>query len=260
MVGRTPDVFVWDDFRLDLDRYRLERAGDVLALEPKALDLLALLVSRPGHLFGKQEIFDTLWPDTAVTDSALTRVIAQLRRVLADDPRDPRFIETVPTRGYRWKCQVRVEPRQEVTVDVASNGAAPPHAAGTLDGTDLTADATSALATDVVARPTTTGSSAVCRQRRGRPATAGGAPERLAGGRNGNRARADGGGGVDELTAGPAAGHGRDRNRRGSCPLAGAGDDPPRPRHGPGVLAPRRCAGVRLGPQRRARDLRALAR
>src|SRR6187402_1124684 len=127
MVGRTPDVFVWDDFRLDLDRYRLERAGGVLALEPKALDLLSLLVSRPGHLFGKQEIFDTLWPDTAVTDSALTRVIAQLRRVLGDDPRDPRFIETVPTRGYRWKCPVRVEPRQDATVEVASNGAAPPH-------------------------------------------------------------------------------------------------------------------------------------
>ena len=112
MVGRTRDVFVWDDFRLDLDRYRLERAGEVLALEPKALDLLALLVSQPGRLFGKQEIFDTLWPDTAVTDSALTRVIAQLRRVLADEARDPRYIETVPTRGYRWKCPVRVEAGQ----------------------------------------------------------------------------------------------------------------------------------------------------
>ena len=158
MVGRTSDVFVWDDFRLDLDRYRLERAGDVLALEPKALDLLTLLVSRPGHLFGKQEIFDTLWPDTAVTDSALTRVIAQLRRVLADDPRDPRFIETVPTRGYRWKCPVTVEPRLEATVEVASNGPAPPHAmAATFGGTDSPADTTSDLAaSDVVARPVAT--------------------------------------------------------------------------------------------------------
>ena len=124
MVGRSPDVFAWDDFRLDLDRYRLERAGEVLALEPKALDLLALLVSRPGHLFGKQEIFDTLWPETAVTDSALTRVIAQLRRVLNDDPREPRFIETVPTRGYRWKCPVRLE--RPDTVEVAAPTAAPP--------------------------------------------------------------------------------------------------------------------------------------
>jgi Tol biopolymer transport system component/DNA-binding winged helix-turn-helix (wHTH) protein len=125
MVGRTPDVFVWDDFRLDLDRYRLERAGGVLALEPKALDLLALLVRQPGHLFGKQEIFDTLWPDTAVTDSALTRVIAQLRRVLGDDSRDPRYIETVPTRGYRWKCPVRVESWQAAAPALTTAPATP---------------------------------------------------------------------------------------------------------------------------------------
>jgi Tol biopolymer transport system component/DNA-binding winged helix-turn-helix (wHTH) protein len=124
MVGRTPDVFAWDDFRLDLDRYRLERGNAVLTLEPKALDLLALLVSQPGHLFSKQEIFETLWPNTAVTDHALTRVVAQLRRVLQDEARDPRFIETVPTRGYRWKCPVRVE-----TAGTASAAGLPPETA-----------------------------------------------------------------------------------------------------------------------------------
>ncbi len=87
---------------LDLDSYRLERAGEPLPLEPKAFNLLALLVARPGHVFTKQEIFEALWPDTAVTDHALTRVVAQLRRVLADDVRQARYLETVPTRGYRW--------------------------------------------------------------------------------------------------------------------------------------------------------------
>jgi Tol biopolymer transport system component/DNA-binding winged helix-turn-helix (wHTH) protein len=99
----------WDDFRLDLDAYRLVRGTDVLSVEPKALDLLALLVTAPGHLFTKQEIFDAVWPDTAVTDHALTRVVAQLRRVLGDDPREPRYIETVPTRGYRWLCAVTLD-------------------------------------------------------------------------------------------------------------------------------------------------------
>ena len=74
----------------------------MLALEPKALDLLALMVRRPGHLFTKQEIFDAIWPDTAVTDHALTRVVSQLRRVLGDEAREARYLETVPTRGYRW--------------------------------------------------------------------------------------------------------------------------------------------------------------
>ena len=43
-----------------------------------------------------------MWPDTAVTDHALTRVVAQLRKVLGDDVRQARYLETVPTRGYRW--------------------------------------------------------------------------------------------------------------------------------------------------------------
>jgi Tol biopolymer transport system component/DNA-binding winged helix-turn-helix (wHTH) protein len=94
--------YAWDDFVLDLDTFRLERAGTPLSLEPKAFNLLALMVQRPGHLFTKQEIFERLWPDTAVTDHALTRVVAQVRRVLGDEAREARYLQTVPTRGYRF--------------------------------------------------------------------------------------------------------------------------------------------------------------
>jgi Tol biopolymer transport system component/DNA-binding winged helix-turn-helix (wHTH) protein len=100
----------WEEFVLDLDSYRLERAGVPLSLEPKAFNLLVLMIQRPGHLFSKQEIFDALWPDTAVTDHALTRVVAQLRRVLGDEAREARYLETVPTRGYRWIKQVEEVP------------------------------------------------------------------------------------------------------------------------------------------------------
>lgn len=98
----------WDDFVIDLDAYRIERAGVPLALEPKAFNLLVLLIERPGHVFTKQEIFEKLWPGTVVTDHALTRVVAQLRRVLGDEARDGRYIETVPTRGYRWLPKVEL--------------------------------------------------------------------------------------------------------------------------------------------------------
>lgn len=108
----------WDDFVLDLDSYRLERAGRPLSLEPKAFNLLALMVQRPGHLFSKQEIFDTLWPNTVVTDHALTRVVAQLRRVLGDEAREARYLETVPTRGYRWIKQVEIAPPPVAPVPV----------------------------------------------------------------------------------------------------------------------------------------------
>jgi Tol biopolymer transport system component/DNA-binding winged helix-turn-helix (wHTH) protein len=119
----------WDDFVIDVDAYRLERAGVPLALEPKAFNLLLLLIERPGHVFTKQEIFERLWPGTVVTDHALTRVIAQLRRVLGDEARDGRYIETVPTRGYRWLPKVEASDTADVQlqpVPVPSLEAPPP--------------------------------------------------------------------------------------------------------------------------------------
>jgi Tol biopolymer transport system component/DNA-binding winged helix-turn-helix (wHTH) protein len=109
----------WDDFLLDLDTYRLERAGVPLSLEPKAFNLLLLMIRRPGHLFSKQEIFDAIWPGTAVTDHALTRVVAQLRRALGDEVRGARYLETVPTRGYRWIRPVEEILSGPAPVDVA---------------------------------------------------------------------------------------------------------------------------------------------
>ena len=102
-----PRKYRWNEFVLDLDAFRLERGGVPLALEPKAFNLLVLMVGRPGHVFTKQEIFESLWADTTVTDHALTRVVAQLRRVLGDEARQARYLETVPTRGYRWICPVQ---------------------------------------------------------------------------------------------------------------------------------------------------------
>ena len=115
--------YQWDDFVLDLDSYRLERAGIPLSLEPKAFNLLVLMVQRPGHLFTKQEIFDALWSDTSVTDHALTRVVAQLRRVLGDEAREARYLETVPTRGYRWVKDVVEAPVPMAPLAPAARGA-----------------------------------------------------------------------------------------------------------------------------------------
>jgi Tol biopolymer transport system component/DNA-binding winged helix-turn-helix (wHTH) protein len=116
----VPSRFRWDDCVLDLDAYRLERAGVPVALEPKAFNLLALMVQRPGHLFTKQEIFDRVWPGTAVTDHALTRIVAQIRRALGDEAREARYLETVPTRGYRWIGRVETTDVAEPTVEPAT--------------------------------------------------------------------------------------------------------------------------------------------
>nr|MBP8274661.1 winged helix-turn-helix domain-containing protein [Acidobacteriota bacterium] len=77
-------------------------------MSPKGVDLLSLLVSQPGVLFTKDEIFDLLWPDVTVTDNALTQVISELRFALHDKPNAAKFIETVPRRGYRFIAKVDV--------------------------------------------------------------------------------------------------------------------------------------------------------
>lgn len=102
-------VYRFDRFQLDDDDFRLSASGGPVAIEPKALRLLLYLVRNPQRLITKQELFDHVWPKTAVTDGALTRTVVLLRKALEDDSRKPCFIETVPTAGYRFICTVTVE-------------------------------------------------------------------------------------------------------------------------------------------------------
>ena len=93
-------------FVLDAATYRLTRDGAPIALSPKALDLLFLFADRPGLLLTKDAIFNELWPDVTVTDNALTQVVSEIREALDDQPASPRFVETVPRRGYRFVAEV----------------------------------------------------------------------------------------------------------------------------------------------------------
>ena len=84
----------------------LRRAGAVVALSPKAFQLLEyLLESRPRAL-SKNELHDRLWPDTCVTASSLTRVANEVRAAVGDDARCPRFVRTVHRFGYAFNGQV----------------------------------------------------------------------------------------------------------------------------------------------------------
>jgi TolB-like protein/DNA-binding winged helix-turn-helix (wHTH) protein/Tfp pilus assembly protein PilF len=96
------------DFELSEADFCLTREGERIPLEPKALRVLILLVSRAGRLVDKQELLESVWPDTFVEENTLTRTIANLRRQLGDSSRDSKLIETVPTRGYRFIATVEV--------------------------------------------------------------------------------------------------------------------------------------------------------
>src|SRR5580698_7786643 len=94
------------EFELSEEDFTLSRSGQRIALEPKALRVLTLLVRRAGHLVDKQELLECVWPNTFVEENTLTRTIAILRRELGDSSRDSKIIETVPTRGYRFIAPV----------------------------------------------------------------------------------------------------------------------------------------------------------
>src|SRR5579864_8319270 len=121
MAGK-PFVFRFADVEVREREFSLTKAGEALPVEPKAFRVLLILLRNPQKLLPKDELLTAVWGDTAVSENSLARSIALLRRLLGDEARTPRFIETVATVGYRFVCPVQVsevgeekppEPRQD---------------------------------------------------------------------------------------------------------------------------------------------------
>lgn len=92
----------FSDFTLSPQRRLLVRDGREVPLIPRYFDLLVLLIERRHEAVHRREIFDRVWTDANVSDSALSQAIRTLRRTLGDDSREPRFIRTVSRHGYRF--------------------------------------------------------------------------------------------------------------------------------------------------------------
>lgn len=85
----------------------VQKDGKSVRLEHKFMQVLVCLASRPGEVVSKEELIRTVWADTFVTDDVLTRAISELRRILNDDAKNPRIIETVAKNGYRLIAPVQ---------------------------------------------------------------------------------------------------------------------------------------------------------
>ena len=92
----------FDEFDLDEANACLLRNGEAVALAPTPFNLLCALARQPGALLTKDALLDTVWGHQFVSDSVLKTAISDLRIALGDNPREPRFIETVSRRGYRF--------------------------------------------------------------------------------------------------------------------------------------------------------------
>jgi TolB-like protein/Flp pilus assembly protein TadD len=106
-VNTLPSAgYEFGPYRLDVTGRSLECCGEVVALPPKAVEVLTELVKRPGEVVGKRELMEVVWPETFVEESNLSQMIFLLRRALNANG-EAEYITTVPRRGYRFSGAVR---------------------------------------------------------------------------------------------------------------------------------------------------------
>ena len=106
MTNQRVSCLRFDDIRVEPHNFKVFKADSPLPLDPKTFLLLAYLIENRDRLVDKRELLDAIWKDVAVTENSLTREIGKLRRSLGDDPKTPKYIETVDTRGYRFIADV----------------------------------------------------------------------------------------------------------------------------------------------------------
>jgi DNA-binding winged helix-turn-helix (wHTH) protein len=112
----------FDEFMLCPQRRLLVREGQEVPLIPRYFDLLLLLIERRREAVHRREIFERVWADAIVSESALSQAVRTIRRALGDDSREPRYIRTVSRHGYRFVFPDVIEEEDE---DAAARPAMP---------------------------------------------------------------------------------------------------------------------------------------
>ncbi len=107
----------FENIELDLSSYQLRRNGTVIKLERIPMELLILLAGRNGQLVSREEIIEKLWGKDVFVDSehGVNTAIRKIRNALQDDPENPRFIETVVGKGYRFVAPLTTPPKERVS-------------------------------------------------------------------------------------------------------------------------------------------------
>ncbi len=103
-------IYEFGDFRLDVAKRTLLRSGDPVPLTPKVFDTLLHLVRHQGNVIPKEDLLRAVWPDTVVEENNLNQNISTLRRVFGENRGEPRYIGTVPGKGYHFIPTVEMHP------------------------------------------------------------------------------------------------------------------------------------------------------
>jgi len=100
-IKRAPGRFQVGSWIADAESLLLSQGATSVRVRPKVMDLLVTFAERPGKVSSTEFLIARVWPDVVVGDSSLSVLVVELRKILGDDPKSPRFIETIPRRGYR---------------------------------------------------------------------------------------------------------------------------------------------------------------
>jgi DNA-binding winged helix-turn-helix (wHTH) protein len=98
-------------FAIDSRTWTLSRDGAAIDLSPRLVEILGYLVERNGAIATKEELLDRFWPDVHVTENTLTRAIADIRKAIGDAADQPRVIQTLARRGYRFVGEMEAAER-----------------------------------------------------------------------------------------------------------------------------------------------------
>jgi DNA-binding winged helix-turn-helix (wHTH) protein/pimeloyl-ACP methyl ester carboxylesterase len=104
----TAPRYRFGPFDLDVRERRLSRGDEPIPLRLKVFDTLRVLVERAGQLVTKQELLDSVWPETSIEENNLNHNVSVLRKALGEHATGQRYIETVPRVGYRFAAPVEV--------------------------------------------------------------------------------------------------------------------------------------------------------
>jgi DNA-binding winged helix-turn-helix (wHTH) protein len=120
------EIYEFGPYSLDPTQMLLRRAGNVVPLQPRALETLLVLLMQRGEVVSKQELMERVWPDSFVEEGNLTQNIFLLRRELGKTPEGEDYIQTVPKRGYRMNVTVKESTRfggmEGASASVAGDG------------------------------------------------------------------------------------------------------------------------------------------
>ncbi|MDQ2775283.1 MAG: winged helix-turn-helix domain-containing protein [Acidobacteriota bacterium] len=116
-------VYEFSGFRLDTAERVLESAGRPISVAPKALDVLIVLVENRGRIVEKESLMREVWPGIFVEENSLAFNVSVLRKIFAESSASPRYIETVPKRGYRFIAELAEVPELGVASRLSTTGA-----------------------------------------------------------------------------------------------------------------------------------------